>query len=41
MKAYLGALNNGISWRIAEWHMAGTGQGATDLQFCPAIKRLG
>jgi len=41
MKAYLGALNNGISQRIAEWHLAGSGQGgATDLQFYPAIKQL-
>jgi cytochrome P450 len=41
MKAYLGALNNGISRRIAEWHLAGSGQGGTtDLQFYPAIKQL-
>ena len=41
MKAYLGALNNGISQRIAEWHLAGRGQGhASDLQFYPAIKQL-
>jgi cytochrome P450 len=41
MKAYLGALNIGISRRIAEWHMAGTGQGGTtDLLFCPAVKQL-
>jgi cytochrome P450 len=41
MKAYLGALNHGISRRIAEWHRAGSGQGGTsDLQFYPAIKQL-
>jgi len=41
MKAYLGALNNGISRRIAEWHLAGSEQGGTsDLQFYPAIKQL-
>jgi cytochrome P450 len=41
MKAYLGALNNGISRRIAEWHLAGSGQGgAADLEFYPAIKQL-
>jgi cytochrome P450 len=41
MKAYLGALNNGISRRIAEWHLAGSGHGGTaDLQFYPAIKQL-
>jgi cytochrome P450 len=41
MKAYLGALNDGISRRIAEWHLAGPGQGgATDLKFYPAIKQL-
>jgi cytochrome P450 len=41
MKAYLGALNDGISRRIAEWHLAGSGQGgSTDLQFYPAIKQL-
>lgn len=41
MKAYLDALNEGISRRIAEWHLAGSGQGgATDLQFYPAIKQL-
>jgi cytochrome P450 len=41
MKAYLGALNDGISRRIAEWHLAGGGQGGiTDLQFYPAIKQL-
>src|SRR5262245_18622856 len=41
MKAYLGALNDGISRRIAEWHLSGSGQGgATDLQFYPAIKQL-
>ena len=41
MKAYLGALNDGISRRIAEWHLAGFGQGGTtDLAFYPAIKQL-
>lgn len=41
MKAYLGALNDGILRRIAEWDLAGPGQGgATDLQFYPAIKQL-
>jgi cytochrome P450 len=41
MKAYLGALNNGILGRIAEWHLAGCGHGGTaDLQFYPAIKQL-
>jgi len=41
MKAYLHALNNGISRRIAEWHLAGSGQGGyTDLRFYPAIKQL-
>ena len=41
MKAYLGALNDGIARRIAEWHLTGDGQGgATDLQFYPAIKQL-
>ena len=41
MKAYLGALNNGISRRIAQWHLTGSGQGGTtDLQFYPAIKQL-
>jgi cytochrome P450 len=41
MKAYLGALNNRISQRIAEWHLAGSGQGGTaDLRFYPAIKQL-
>src|SRR5262245_2453293 len=41
MKAYLQALNNGISRRIAEWHLAGSGQGGcTDLHFYPAIKQL-
>jgi cytochrome P450 len=41
MKAYLGALNVGISRRIAEWHLAGAGQGGTgDLRFYPAIKQL-
>jgi cytochrome P450 len=41
MKAYLGALNEGISRRIAEWHLAGSGQGGiADLHFYPAIKQL-
>jgi cytochrome P450 len=41
MKAYLGALNDGIARRIAEWHLTGDGQGgATDLQFYPVIKQL-
>jgi cytochrome P450 len=41
MKAYLGALNDGIARRIAEWHLTGDGQGgAADLQFYPAIKQL-
>lgn len=41
MKAYLGALNDGISRRIAEWHLAGSGQGGTSaIVFYPAIKQL-
>jgi cytochrome P450 len=41
MKAYLGALNDGISQRIAEWHLSGSGQGgASSLRFYPAIKQL-
>ena len=41
MKTYLGALNEGISRRIAAWHLEGPGQGAaTDLRFYPAIKQL-
>jgi cytochrome P450 len=41
MKGYLGALNDGISRRIAEWHLAGAGQGVmTELKFYPAIKQL-
>lgn len=41
MKAYQGALNDGISRRISEWHLAGPGQGGTThLQFYPAIKQL-
>jgi len=41
MKAYLGALSNGISRRIAEWHLAGSGQaGTTDIKFYPAMKQL-
>jgi cytochrome P450 len=41
MKAYLRALNSGISRRIAEWHLAGSGQGShTDFCFYPAIKQL-
>jgi cytochrome P450 len=41
MKAYLDALNDGISRRIAEWHLAGGGQGSSgDFRFYPAIKQL-
>ena len=41
MKTYLGALNDGISRRIAEWHLARSGQGGNaDLRFYPAIKQL-
>jgi cytochrome P450 len=41
MKAYLRALNDGISGRVAEWHLAGSRQGGTtDLHFYPAIKQL-
>src|SRR5262249_27889015 len=41
MKAYLGALNDGISQRIAQWHLTGSGQGgSTELRFYPAIKQL-
>jgi len=41
MKAYLGALNHGISRRIAQWHLVGSGQGGSaDLHFYPAIKQL-
>lgn len=41
MKIYLDALNEGISKRISEWHLAGPGQGGrTDLTFYPAIKQL-
>jgi len=41
MKAYLGALNSGIARRIAEWHLAGSGQGgSSDFAFYPAIKQL-
>ena len=41
MKAYLGALNSAISRRVAEWHLAGSGQGgAAELLFYPAIKQL-
>lgn len=41
MKIYLDALNDGISKRIAEWHLSGPGQGdRTDLTFYPAIKQL-
>jgi cytochrome P450 len=41
MKAYLGALNDGISRRIAHWHLSGSGQGASaDFLFYPAIKQL-
>ena len=41
MKAYLAALNEGISRRIAEWHLTGRGQGGgSDFLFYPAIKQL-
>jgi len=41
MKAYLGALNEGISRRIAEWHVLGGGPGdPANLRFYPAIKQL-
>src|SRR5262249_10738501 len=41
MKAYLGALNSGISRRIAEWHLAGAGQGgSSDFPFYPARQQL-
>ena len=41
MKIHLEKLNEGISQRISEWHLAGPGQGAaTDLTFYPAIKQL-
>jgi cytochrome P450 len=41
MKAYLVALNDGVSRRIAQWHLTGQGQGGrTDLHFYPAIKQL-
>src|SRR5262245_24337594 len=42
MKAYLGALNDGISRRIADWLLAGSGQGGggNNLKFYPAIKEL-
>lgn len=41
MKIYLELLNEGISKRIAEWHLSGPGQGQpTDLAFYPAIKQL-
>jgi cytochrome P450 len=41
MKSYLGALNDGISRRIAKWHLAGSGQGGSAVfHFYPAIKQL-
>jgi cytochrome P450 len=41
MKAYLGALNDGISRRIAEWHLSRSGQeGTADFRFYHAIKQL-
>jgi cytochrome P450 len=43
MKSYHAALNDGISRRIAEWHLDGPGQGQpseTNLMFYPAIKQL-
>src|SRR5262245_59516693 len=41
MKAYLGALNSGISRRIAQWHLACAGQGGpSNFAFYPAIKPL-
>lgn len=41
MKIYLDTLNEGISQRIAQWHLEGSGQGgATNLVFYPAIKQL-
>jgi cytochrome P450 len=41
MKAYLGALNDGIARRIAEWHLSRAGQGSSgELTFYPAIKQL-
>ncbi len=41
MKSYHAALNDGISRRIAEWHLEGGGQGnATSFTFYPKIKQL-
>ena len=41
MKAYLGALDSGISRRIAEWHGTSSGNDrTTDILFYPAIKQL-
>jgi cytochrome P450 len=41
MKAYHVALNDGISRRIAEWHLEGRGQGeGADFTFYPRIKQL-
>ena len=41
MRSYHDALNDGISSRIAEWHLEGRGQGAgTDFAFYPHIKQL-
>ena len=41
MKSYHDALNEGISRRIAEWHLEGGGQGAgAEFAFYPHIKQL-
>ncbi len=41
MKSYQGQLDDGISRRVREWHLGGTGQGgATEMKFYPAIKQL-
>ncbi len=41
MKSYHDALNDGISRRIAEWHLEGEGQGAgVEFAFYPHIKQL-
>ena len=41
MKSYHDALNDGISRRIAEWHLEGEGQGAgATFPFYPRIKQL-
>ena len=41
MKSYHDALNDGVSRRIAEWHLEGEGQGAAaDFAFYPHIKQL-